>query len=476
MESSAFHTQLLSVMEVLAKAAVAEIDRRVDVSCSVLQLEVSRSRSDIDLLQRKCELMEAELRRSRIRARRRVFHPPAAEIFSPLVKVVLNKEMPITAWERQDGEAQTQPQQCADEEPVNEAEAVQIKEECADEDMWKTDPVDKLISGAEQPPRFEACQPAQTDSFVERYHSSENAADPAALVSPADGYDAFTEHQQQHQQHQQLENESEPEVKHEKEEEPDENAAPPLDSGQFAIEEADGQLWSTGEDGSAAADSSFLSFAEQQYEQIPPGFTSLSGLVDLVPRIHSVGKSHSVMVSAARAKRRARSFCFKRPQQDDGHGALCQINFTDQTSIPPPTQHQYRDSAAHTRSPNEDLMAQNPSASASYRSGSTIGGGSGFVLSRRMRTPWRSSIVEKRFSCTYCHKSFMRFSQLKEHLRSHTGEKPFSCMQCGRSFTKQCNLIRHAVVHSGEKPYECSLCGKCFTQRSSLKSHQKTAH
>ncbi|CAK6977463.1 zinc finger and SCAN domain-containing protein 20 [Scomber scombrus] len=298
MESSAFHTQLLSVMEVLAKAAVAEIDRRVDVSCSVLQLEVSRSRSDIDLLQRKCELMEAELRRSRIRARRRVFHPPAAEIFSPLVKVVLNKERPITAWERQDGEAQTQPQQCADEEPVNEAEAVQIKEECADEDMWKTDPVDKLISGAEQPPRFEACQPAQTDSFVERYHSSENAADPAALVSPVDGYDAFTEHQQQHQQHQQLENESEPEVKHEKEEEPDENAVPPLDSGQFAIEEADGQLWSTGEDGSAAADSSFSSFAEQQYELIPPGFTSLSGLVDLVPRIHSVGKSHSVMIKA----------------------------------------------------------------------------------------------------------------------------------------------------------------------------------
>ncbi|XP_053186768.1 zinc finger and SCAN domain-containing protein 20 [Scomber japonicus] len=479
MESSSFHTQLLSVMEVLAKAAVAEIDRRVDISCSVLQLEVSRSRSDIDLLQRKCELMEAELRRSRIRARRRVFHPPAAEIFSPLVKVVLNKERPITAWDRQeDGEAPAQPQQRADEEPVNEAEAVQIKEECADEDMWKNDPVDKLISGAEQPPRFEASQPSQTDSFVERYHSSENAADTAALVSPADGYDTFTEQQQQ-QQHQQLENEAEadPEVKHEKEEESDENAAPPLDSGQFAVDEADAQLWSTGEDGNAAADPSFSSYAEQQYEQIPPGFSSLSGLVDLVPRIHSVGKSHSVMVSAARAKRRARSFCFKRPQLDEGHGALCQINSADQSSIPPPTQHQYRDLTAHTRSPNEDLMVPNPAASASYRSSSTTsGGGGGFVLSRRMRTPWRSSIVEKRFSCTYCHKSFMRFSQLKEHLRSHTGEKPFSCMQCGRSFTKQCNLIRHAVVHSGEKPYECSLCGKCFTQRSSLKSHQKTAH
>uniref|UniRef100_A0A672RH96 Si:ch211-155e24.3 n=1 Tax=Sinocyclocheilus grahami TaxID=75366 RepID=A0A672RH96_SINGR len=82
--------------------------------------------------------------------------------------------------------------------------------------------------------------------------------------------------------------------------------------------------------------------------------------------------------------------------------------------------------------------------------------------------------VEKRFSCSYCEKSFSRFSQLKEHLRCHTGEKPFACAQCGRSFTKHCNLTRHAVVHSGEKPYQCGQCGKRFTQRSSLKSHQRT--
>ena len=71
MENCSFHSQLLSVMEVLAKAAVAEINRRVDDSCAVLRLEVSQSRRDIDLLKRKCEVMEAELRRSRMRARRK---------------------------------------------------------------------------------------------------------------------------------------------------------------------------------------------------------------------------------------------------------------------------------------------------------------------------------------------------------------------------------------------------------------------
>lgn len=445
-------------MEVLAKAAVAEINRRVDDSCAVLRLEVSQSRRDIDLLKRKSEVMEAELRRTRMRARRKVFYPPAAERFSPVVKIVLNKERHSTGW---DAEPPNQPQQCADVEPANEAEHMLIKEECAEDDMWKNDSEDKLISEAEQPPCFNASQPAQTDSFVEHYHSTENPADAGSLVPPTDGYTAFPEQQ----------TEAELVVKHENEEEPDENAAP-LDSAlKFVTEEGDGQLWSS----SLCRDAVEPSFpcAEQQFEPLPSVFPSQSGLhlEDMGPRIPSAGKSQSFMVSAARVKRRARTFGCKRPQPDEGHRALSPINTMDQSLILQQSQHQYSDSP-HVRNPHEDLTPPNPAAS-SFCGHSRS---SSFGLARRMRAPWRSGLGEKRFSCTYCDKSFMRFSQLKEHLRSHTGEKPFSCLQCGRSFTKQCNLIRHAVVHSGEKPYECSLCGKCFTQRSSLKSHQKTAH
>lgn len=71
MENGGFQSQVLSVMEVLAKAAVAEINRRVDDSCALLRLEVSQSRRDIALLKRKCEAMEAELRRTRMRAKRK---------------------------------------------------------------------------------------------------------------------------------------------------------------------------------------------------------------------------------------------------------------------------------------------------------------------------------------------------------------------------------------------------------------------
>ncbi|XP_034410735.1 zinc finger protein 436 [Cyclopterus lumpus] len=436
MENSGFQSQLLSVMEVLAKAAVAEIHRTVDDSCAVLRLEVSQSRRDIDLLRRKCEGMEAELRRTRRRARRKGFYPPAAERFSPLVKVVLNRGSRSSGW---DAEAQSQPQQVADVEPADEAEHILIKEEFADEE--------KLISGAEQPP----CFASQADGFAERYLSAESAADPGGPVSPPDGYAAFPGRRNEAPVFL---------VKREDDEEPDENAAPEL----FAMEDGDRPPWSSDPCGDAV-DPSFPC-AEHQFEPIPFGFPSQSGshLEDGGPRMHSAGKSHSASAAAARAKRRARALGCKRSQPDDGHGALSQINAVDGGPIPQPSlQLQYRD-------PNEE----NPAASSFC--GHNRGGGGGFGLARRMRTPWRSGVGEKRFNCTFCDKGFVRFSQLKEHLRSHTGEKPFSCLQCGRSFTKQCNLIRHAVVHSGEKPYECSLCGKCFTQRSSLKSHQKTAH
>ncbi|KAJ8409815.1 hypothetical protein AAFF_G00218740 [Aldrovandia affinis] len=61
----AFQTQLASIMEVLAKAAVAEISKLVEDGSVVLHLEVSRSHKEIDGLRRKLQQMESELRTAR---------------------------------------------------------------------------------------------------------------------------------------------------------------------------------------------------------------------------------------------------------------------------------------------------------------------------------------------------------------------------------------------------------------------------
>lgn len=71
MAQCTFQEQLFSVMEILAKAATEEINRRVADSCAVIRIELSRSQRDIDSLKRKCQVMENELRKVRGRGRRK---------------------------------------------------------------------------------------------------------------------------------------------------------------------------------------------------------------------------------------------------------------------------------------------------------------------------------------------------------------------------------------------------------------------
>lgn len=53
-----FQTQIASVMEVLANAAVAEICRLVEDSYNELQLEISQSRKENNLLKKKLKMIE----------------------------------------------------------------------------------------------------------------------------------------------------------------------------------------------------------------------------------------------------------------------------------------------------------------------------------------------------------------------------------------------------------------------------------
>ncbi|KAJ8272826.1 hypothetical protein GJAV_G00093890 [Gymnothorax javanicus] len=60
-----FQNHLLSIMEILAKAAVAEINRCVDDSCAVFRLEISQSQKEIETLKNKLQVLERELLKTR---------------------------------------------------------------------------------------------------------------------------------------------------------------------------------------------------------------------------------------------------------------------------------------------------------------------------------------------------------------------------------------------------------------------------
>ncbi|XP_030003691.1 zinc finger protein 3-like isoform X1 [Sphaeramia orbicularis] len=76
------------------------------------------------------------------------------------------------------------------------------------------------------------------------------------------------------------------------------------------------------------------------------------------------------------------------------------------------------------------------------------------------------------YACTFCSRRYAHHCQLRIHERVHTGEKPYQCVQCGKSFGQFCSLKRHQMVHTGERPFPCPHCGKQFSTSTNLKVHQ----
>lgn len=82
----------------------------------------------------------------------------------------------------------------------------------------------------------------------------------------------------------------------------------------------------------------------------------------------------------------------------------------------------------------------------------------------------------KNHKCNVCTKSFLRKSNLVDHLRLHANLRQFECNLCHKKFVQKGNMLSHLRTHSKDRPYICYICDKSYNQSSALSMHMRSSH
>ncbi|XP_061110909.1 zinc finger protein 543-like isoform X1 [Conger conger] len=437
-----FQTQLVSIMEILAKAAVTEINRRVDDSCAVFRLEISQSQREIETLKHKLQVLEREFMKTR--RKKPVRSPAIVEHFPPAERVFgqgwsfrpRRREEPTTLEEFR-------------------AEPVVIKKERLEEDLCYSDsqptPVEEeqvtqpIPAGDGKKPDTEPTPVGDPEELSEQHRCGHGDEELSGLE--------FVGKAEQEEEHVALrlnQTGCEP-------------SAGRLNSlgSEYVMYERDSQLWTsfTQEDSDLETDDPVCSNATEHCSQNLSIHTQLQH----APATMEVSGNTLPSFGASYVEEFDKM---------GGKPSACGEELGSEATRAQQGQYGERRTRGG-RSPAQPLSGSPYGTGSAQSTSAFTAGKKGEADDRAMANYQRAFAGERRFCCTCCGKSFTRFSHLKEHHRSHTGEKPYSCAECGKRFSKQSNLIRHTIVHSGKKPFRCLQCGKCFTQRSSLKSHQR---
>ncbi|XP_049455199.1 RB-associated KRAB zinc finger protein-like [Epinephelus fuscoguttatus] len=461
-----FQTQLSSIMEVLVKAAVAEISKLVDDKCAFLHLEISRKQSENEMLKRKLVMMEnknAQLQRG-------------FENYMDRGTDVGNCPHPTGDIKFPD----------IDDATVS----FTIKEESPDEALWISDSAGPIGSAVQYRNPANVAESQQlgedrrlnhpevtapkTSEFGELYDSGQHAGDISGLqftvkTEKEENRSGFSQDRCQHGAGKHTQH-----------------------AADFSMDEREDQLWSSIIEGDDI-DAGFPDFSSvvEEYSNTFPDDSDVHVVSNTTKSVNvqqlSSQRPCNGIYNSEYQKDVPQSSSFQpRPQgnlsQQDRQKeqVYSQRNPSHVAHLRQPDEHPERETAAGDRAVVSH--SHNTFTTSSFHPHKPLSGtargyacshcGKTFGRLHQFKLHQQSHKRKRAFWCTVCGKSFQCSSHLSIHHRTHTGEKPYGCGQCGKRFTQQSSLRVHQRTHSGERPYSCSLCGKTFILMHHLKRHR----
>ncbi|KAM9844566.1 uncharacterized protein ACBR49_011390 [Aulostomus maculatus] len=421
--AAAFHTQLASIMEVLANTAVAEICELVDSGYSVLQLEISRSRKENEVLRRKLRLME--LRAARASALRVVSSAGSAALLLS------------------GGRARAPP---PGHRPGNEAR------------RFRT-PEGEVVPSSVAPQKTGPCSGTEPPSNSGGDSSQETiaTAEPDVLTTPVikvEDADESWSTSERDKFCQVIEGQL------------TEAQAPHLTIKQEVEEDGStSQSWTSSDVSSTSATN------RRSESGATVGYECLMYEPQL-QRSEDPGCSYALTTNAATSPDSGGSFPFVGSKasafQDSQQRALLPADEPVRKDTPE------RHSSFIRRGgwrPQDRVARAGSHEDAKGKSFVCNCCGKTLACLKNLKTHMRVHTGEKPFVCALCGKRFSDSSNLKRHQSVHTGEKRYGCVHCGKRFAQSGSLKVHMTVHTDCKQFRCSYCGKTFISGSHLRRH-----
>ncbi|XP_033986182.1 zinc finger protein 239-like isoform X1 [Trematomus bernacchii] len=454
-----FHSQIASIMEVLANAAVAEICKVVDDGYTVVHLQMSRSQKDNEFMRRKLKLMELQV------ARYRAERVRGAEGFTggrfPGVRPLHRQSRDSLAA----GPMLQARTRFLNRDPATQQSSRKIQPINLDQDPDQEVVTTTKAESAESEEE-EGLLIVKVEETMETGTPHHEAADIRGDANPATSppgppMDARCHREKEGQRH--LENSSSAQCKDEETHEeqgltPEKHSpSQTLLGWQESSETEDRQRpsCSTNTAGTVAQDSSF--------SHVSTNMASSFSTASKRPR-SDMDQANTVMKSPfPGAEDRRSSLLLSQsmnyePSSEDMFGGKAAYSLSDLNTPLAAMDSQQQ----HIQHPWSGVRTMDNFSSPNHL----------HQASGNQNQETGSAPPDLPYACTFCTRRYAHQCQLRIHERVHTGDKPFRCVQCGKSFGQVCSLKRHQMVHTGERPFPCPHCGKQFSTSTNLKVHQ----